>query len=404
MTAGSPRWTWALALVVAVAGLAVVLFRPTAPPVPVLPEAVVATTFDAAVLERVAAWVGPIRTAFLPRTLLGLGLPLLLVATAPGRRLVDRVAGERFPTLRGALVPQVVAAVVGLPFVWWLGWHHAGEFGFRTSSPLRFGLETAGAHALEFAVTTVTVLLLLWLVRRRPDDWPAVGALLGTGLTALLVLVHPWVVNQLLYDPAPLDDPTVAAAVEPVVARSAIPDVELLVGTASVRTTQVNAFVSGLGPSQQVILWDTLLELPPERVAAVVGHELAHAEHLDVPRSVLASGFGILAVLTAAQWLLRRRDVPLRGGRAGAVTVVAIMLAQFATMPVVAWESRRVEAAADARALELVRDPAAQVELQRGFVIDDLADPDPPRWVRLLSSHPTVNERIRRAVAFAEES
>ncbi len=402
MSEAGPRWTWAVALVVAATGVAALLLRPVAPAVPVLPAAAAATSFDPAVLDRVAAWVGPFRAAWLPRTLLTLGLPVLLVATPAGRRLVARLGGRRMATLRGALLPQLVAVVVSLPFVWWLGWRHAGDFGFRTAGPLRFVTETAGGIALELVVTTTTVLLLLWLVRTRPSDWPAVGALLGVVLTALLALVHPLVVNQLLYDPQPLDDPVVRAAVEPVVGRSTLPGTELLVGTASVRTTRVNAFVAGIGPSRQVVLWDTLLELPPERVAAVVGHELAHAEHADVPRAVLASGVGILLALTLAQRVLRRRgDVALRGAQAGAVAVVAVLVAQFVATPVVAAQSRQVEAAADARALELVRDPAGQVALQRGFVTDDLVDPDPPGWVELLSSHPTVEDRIRRAVAFA---
>ena len=44
MTARAPRWTWALAVVVAVAGLAVVALRPTAPVVPDVEGAVAATT------------------------------------------------------------------------------------------------------------------------------------------------------------------------------------------------------------------------------------------------------------------------------------------------------------------------------------------------------------------------
>ena len=401
MTRG-PRWTWALAVVVAVAGVLALVVRPTAPPVEVVPPAGLATTFSEDVLDRVAAWVGPIRAAWLPRTLLTVGLPLLLVATAPGRRLVDRVGAGRLPTVRGALAPQVVAVVASLPFVWWLGWHHAGEFGFRTAGPVRFVLEQAGATALELLVTTTGVVGLLWLVRRRPADWPAVGALVGVVAVALLALVHPLVVTQLLYDPQPLEDPAVRAAVTPVVARSELPATELLVGDASVRTTRINAFVAGIGPSRQVVLWDTLLELPTDRIAAVVGHELAHAEHADVPRGVLASGAGLLVVLALAQHVARRAGgVPTRGARAGAVVAVVVLVVQLVTGPLVAAQSRRVEAAADARALELTRDPAAQVSLQRRFVTEDLTDPDPPRWVELLRSHPTVEERIQRAVAFA---
>ena len=402
MTGGGPRWTWALAVAVAAVGVVATVWRPTAPPVEVVPAAAVATTFPPAVLDRVAAWVGPIRVAWLPRTLLVLGLPVLLVATARGRRLVDRLAGRRLQTVRGALAPQLVAVVASLPFVWWLGWRHAGDLGLRTAGPVRFVLETAGGILLELAVTTVAVVLLLAVVRARPADWPAVGALLGTALTALLVLVQPLVVTALLYDPEPLRDAEVRAAVAPVVARSDLPATELLVGEASVRTTRVNAFVNGLGPSRQVVLWDTLLALPTDRVAAVVGHELAHAEHADVPRGVLAGAAGILVVLVLAQQALRRvGDVPLSGGRAGAVAVVAVLLVQFAATPLVAAQSRRVEAAADARALELVRDPAGQVALQRDLVTENLVDPDPPLWVELLRSHPTVEDRILRAVDFA---
>jgi STE24 endopeptidase len=393
-----------------VAGLVAMTLRPLAPPVPPTDVAVQLTSFPEVVLDRVMAWVGPIRLAFWPRVAATLGLPVLLVATATGRRLVDRFGGVRLATTRGIVLPQLVAALAAAPLTWWLSWRHAGTFGFRTAGPVRFVLEEVGAVALSIAVTTVTVLLLLWLLRRRPHDWPAVGTLLGTVLTAALVLVQPLVVNTVLYDPVPLEDPAVRAVVEPVVARSTLPDTELLVGDASVRTTRVNAFVSGLGPSQQVVLWDTLLELPEDRIAAVVGHELAHAEHRYRPRGVLASATGLLLSLTLAGVVLRRIQartgsaLPLRGARAGAVAVVVVLVAQFVASPVVAWQSRRVEAAADARALELTRDPAAQVALQRGFVVDDLSDPTPPTWVELLQSHPTPAERIRRAAAFGVEA
>lgn len=402
MSAHGPRWTWALALLVACAGLAAVGLRPLAPAVPDVDVAAQLTSFPPEVLDRVRAWAGPVRTSFVLRTLAATGLPLALVTTRRGRELVARLTRGRLPTLRGVLVPQLVAVLAALPFMWWIGWQHAGDFGFRTAGPVRFVVERAGGIALGLAVTSATALLLLWLVRRRPADWPAVGTLLGTGLTALLVLVQPLVVTSLLYDPQPLEDPAVLEAVRPVVERSSLPDTELYVGAASVRTTHVNAFVTGIGPSQQVVLYDTLLELPPDRIAAVVGHELAHAEHADIWRGILSSAAGIMVVLVGAQLVLHRAgDVPLRGGRAGSVTVVALLVVQLLAMPVVSWESRRAEAAADARALELVRDPAGQVALQRGFVTDDLVDPTPPGWVRALSTHPTIDDRIRRAAFFA---
>ena len=49
------------------------------------------------------------------------------------------------------------------------------------------------------------------------------------------------------------------------------------VNDASVRTTAANAYVSGIGGSRHIVLYDTLLrDFPPDEVRMVVAHELAH--------------------------------------------------------------------------------------------------------------------------------
>ncbi len=402
-----PRVTWALAGAAAVAGLLATFVRPTAPALPAPSATATAlSSFDPDTLARVAAWTGPIRVAYLLGLVVALGVPWALVLSVRGRALVERLGGRRLATVRGALVPVLLAGVLAAPLRWWIGWLHAGRFGFRAGTPLRFVLEAAGGVLLQSALAAGAAVAGLWLLRRRPRDWVAVGTLVGTLATAVLVLVQPLVVTRVLYDPVPLRDPAVTAAVAPVLARSTLPELELAVGAASRRTTRVNAYVNGIGPTQQVVLWDTLLELPVERVVAVVGHEVAHAEHDDLTRGVLASATGILPALLLVE-LLRRRAGPrvghFTGARAGALAVAVVVTLQLLGQPVVAWQSRRIEAAADARTLELVREPAGFVALSRGFVLDDLADPDPPAWVRLLGgSHPTPTQRIRAAVAFAE--
>ena len=56
---------------------------------------------------------------------------------------------------------------------------------------------------------------------------------------------------------------------------------------ASRRTTAANAYVTGLGPTKRVVLFDTLLDrYARDEVRVVVAHELAHVRHRDVPRGV----------------------------------------------------------------------------------------------------------------------
>ena len=66
--------------------------------------------------------------------------------------------------------------------------------------------------------------------------------------------------------------------------------------------------------------------------------------------------------------------------------------------------SREVEASADVFSLDLTRDPAAHIALERRLAISNLADPDPPRVLQLLfGTHPTTRERIGIGEAWARE-
>ena len=52
---------------------------------------------------------------------------------------------------------------------------------------------------------------------------------------------------------------------------------------ASRTTRALNAYITGVGPSRELVLFDTLLEaMTPAEVAAVVAHELGHHRRRDV--------------------------------------------------------------------------------------------------------------------------
>ena len=56
---------------------------------------------------------------------------------------------------------------------------------------------------------------------------------------------------------------------------------------ASRRTTAANAYVTGLGPTKRVVLYDTLLDrYSRDEIRMVVAHELGHVRFRDVPRNV----------------------------------------------------------------------------------------------------------------------
>jgi STE24 endopeptidase len=171
---------------------------------------------------------------------------------------------------------------------------------------------------------------------------------------------------------------------------------------ASRRTTAANAYVTGLGPTKRVVLFDTLMrDFTPAEVRFVIAHELAHQRFRDVPRGLaflaLVAPLGALATAELAE-----RLVP--AGARPAALVPATALAATALSPPLAaignQLSRAVETRADRFALGLTGEPDAVIEFHRRIAVQNVAEPEPPRWVRaVFGTHPTTLERIGQALA-----
>lgn len=412
-----PR-TWVMAGLLVVAGLVATVWRPSAPELPA-----VVTDLDRLapeVTRAIARYRAPRRVLSLVVQVVAVAVPVLLVATPPGRALLARTAGVRHDGWRGPVRGALVAiTAVGLtrlavlPVQAWAGLVQDGSWQVRTAPASAWWVRVLTQLGLELAVMAVIGAGLVWLVRRRPRAWVGDVVLLGVAGIAAATVVWPAVVLPLTTPVRPLGDGAQANAVRATVAAAELGDLPVVVQERSQRDTRSNAVVHGLGPTRRVVIDDTLLARPVDEVVAVMAHELAHQEHRDVERAVLGSAVlvALLAAVTRAVW--RRPGVRGSLGRHGspvadddprlvavalAVTVVVALVAE----PVALWHSRRVEAAADAAAVALGTDPATSVRLQRRLAIDNLTPMQVPTWERLAWwSHPTPGQRVRDAVARA---
>jgi STE24 endopeptidase len=402
---GTTVWVVAVACIV-VAGLAALLLRPLAPDLGPVPDP--APWFDHALLTRIAAYQQPRRVAVLVGALIDVVVPVVIAWTPAGRalvvRIVDRVGPNRAARAAAAVgvTVVVVSALVRLPIGLW-AYRHALAFGLSTQSLLGW----AGDRAIEVAVTAVGVAAVLAtgyaLARRWPRRWMLVAVPLGLVGVAVTTLAAPLVLEPLRYDTTPLPDGPVRRALSTVLEADGGTDAQLLVADASRRTTRQNAYVSGLAGTRRIVLFDTLLERPPAEVALIVAHELAHERNQDLVRGVLASGVGLAGLCLLVDRIVHRR---IRRGvqrdvadpYAAGVVIAVLVLAMTVASPVVAWASRRAEAAADLGALQLTAAYDDYCAAQRGLVERNLSDPAPPTWARLWWwSHPPATSRLALA-------
>jgi STE24 endopeptidase len=247
--------------------------------------------------------------------------------------------------------------------------------------------------------------LLLALMRRFPRHWwaPAAGA--AVAVSAVFLYAGPVVLDPIFNKFKPLPPGQARDDVLALAHRAGVKVGQVYEVDASRRTSAANAYVTGLGRTKRVVLYDTLLRrFKRDETRLVVAHELGHVHYRDVPRGLLYLAIVAPFALFAGQRLTER--LAPRGSEPGTPAVLpAVVLSHALVSGVIGvisnQLSRRVEARADSYSLELTDAPEPFISSERRLAVQNLADPDPPRWlVVLLATHPPTIDRIGTAVAF----
>jgi STE24 endopeptidase len=244
-------------------------------------------------------------------------------------------------------------------------------------------------------LAALAVLGIVALAHAFPSWWPTIAAPAAALLVLLVGFVAPVVLEPLFNRFRPLADEELADELRALADRAGVPVRDVLVADASRRTTKVNAYVSGLGSTRRVVLFDTLVSrAEPRELKLVLAHELGHRRAGHVAKATLLGMVGA-AFATLAIWALVQD--PQDPTVAPLVLLIASML-ELAALPLQTAISRRWEREADRFSLALTSDREAFVSVHRDLATANLSDLDPPRWLyRLLFTHPTAPERIAAA-------
>jgi STE24 endopeptidase len=358
--------------------------------------------FDEEEVERGRRYHRPVYAALAARTALGLAVLTVLAFTPAGDALHRLVAGLPWwleaPLFAGLAL--LVSTLVRLPVSWWSGYRHEHRWGLSTQTGSAWLGDKAKALAVSVVLMGGALTALVGLARVLPGAWPVVAAAAAAALVLVLVFVAPVVLEPLFNRFEPLADEELRSRLLGLAERAATPVREVLVADASRRTRKANAYVSGIGASRRVVLFDTLLERSSQaEIEVVVAHELAHRRERHTAK-LAALGMGGAALGVALLWLTLGDRVA--DPRTIPHVLLVFALLQLAVLAPGTALMRRWERVCDRFALELTRDPAAFESVFRTLTDANVADLDPPRLVRLLiQTHPSVPDRIAVARRFA---
>jgi STE24 endopeptidase len=347
---------------------------------------------------------------------LDLGVVCVLGFTGLGAALIHAVGtlgggGWAAVAALGAVTLNLLLTLLTLPVAARFEVVNRG-WGLSNRTWALFWTDTAKGFLLGAIFLAAVSVGLYGALRALPGTWWIAAALAAAALVFVLSFILPVVVEPLFNRFTPLPDGPLRDQLTAVATRSGVTVRDILVSDASRRTNSVNAYVSGMGRTRRIVVWDTTVELTPaEGVAAITAHELGHAARRDVlTATTLAAGGVVLATAALAgvlHWkaLLRTAGLNTAADPRSLALVLAIatVLGTLGT-PLFNAHSRHVEARADRYALDLTRDPVAVIATWRDLAVHSIADLDPhPLNVAWFGTHPPIPARIAHARAWAAE-
>ncbi len=331
----------------------------------------------------------------------------------------SRTRGHSFQA--AIIVPLLFALLALLHLPIRLYWHHLSLYYQQSIEPWAPWLwDWTKAQLLEIGLALLVVTLLFALIRSRPRSWWLFAWLGAIPLSLFLGFITPWYVDPLFNNFRPLQEshPQLVQSIGELSRRAGIPisPDRMFLMDASAKTNAINAYVTGLGASKRIVIWDTSIrKTRPEELLFIVGHEMGHYVLGHVVK-----GFAyFLALLFVAlffahrllQWAISRWGSAwgIRGQSDWAALGILLLLLNvmsFFGEPVGNAISRIQEHAADAYGLQLIQGffPNANEVAAHSFQVlgeEDLDDPDPPKFIVLwLYSHPPLNDRLQFARNF----
>jgi STE24 endopeptidase len=287
---------------------------------------------------------------------------------------------------------------VGLPFDiagrWWRERHGLASGGWVS------WLTSPWQELLGRSITAlVLIVILLALAGRFPRGWwiPAVPVLLV--IVVVLATAYGGVVAL---DSHPLRSPELRRDAQAIGRRLHAESTPVEVQDVHSLTTQANAMAIGLGPTERIVLWDTLLDgrFGNDEIRFVLAHEFGHIVRGHLWKALGWFTLFAVPILALLAWITGRRG-GLRDPALLPYGLLVLTLLQLASTPLQNVVSRRYESEADWVALQTTRDPAAGRGLFREFSVTSLGDPSPPTWAYVMfDTHPTLMQRIAMTEAW----
>jgi STE24 endopeptidase len=298
----------------------------------------------------------------------------------------------------------IITHVIGLPLNFLQGFWLEQRYGLSKLTLAGWVKDELKGVAVGGALAVLGVEFLYAAIRRWPEHWWILCAVVFIGFLILLAALAPILIFPIFFKFKPLENPSLTERLLNLSQRAGTRVRGIFEWKLSEKSKKANAALMGLGNTRRIVLSDTLLaRFRDEEVEAVLAHEFGHHVHRDMFQGIAIQGgtafLGFYLIHRILGWLS-----PHFGFR-GAADFANLPLLALVTvglslllLPAVNAYSRAMERHADAYALRAISSREAFISSMEKLAELNLAERQPHPWIEFVfHSHPSIEKRIALA-------
>jgi Zn-dependent protease with chaperone function len=258
---------------------------------------------------------------------------------------------------------------------------------------------------VNYALMTVIVIVLYWLIKRFEKRWWLYAWLLSIPFSMFLMFVQPVLIDPLYNDFYPLQNKELEGKILAIANEADIPAEHVYEVNMSEKTNALNAYVTGIGSNSRIVLWDTTLNrLSEEEILFIMAHEMGHyvMKHIYVGIAgyIFLSLFGLFIIHLLMNLMIKHYGSLLKINSIRELTAFPLLLIllgmlTFASSPLANTVARYQEKSADMYAIEMTNNHEAAISSFQELSKAGLSEVNPPVLVKIFRyTHPTMFERI----------
>jgi STE24 endopeptidase len=301
-------------------------------------------------------------------------------------------------------IPGLINILVSLPFDYYHIFIIEGKYGFNTRTMKTWISDLLKSLLIMVILGSILLSLTMILIESAGGVWWIFAWLIFLLFQILISVIYPTIIAPIFNKFTPIQDEELHRAIKELAASEGLNIKGIFQMDAARRSRHTNAYLSGLGKTKRIVLYDTLLESHKnEEILAVLAHEIGHLKKRHIRKQIIISGIISFLLFFASSrviaWSFMYESfgfssTPVYTG----LFLIAVILEPvwFLLSPIPMAVSRRFEREADQHVSRVLKRGEFLISALKKMALDNLANLNPhPVFVRFNYSHPPIPERIR---------